>query len=154
MNQRVLTGVLFGALSVGGILLWQGSLSATLDEELGLSKTSVFETPSPDPLIENPSEPGDRPVIGRINPEGPATIPHGLRDLLPITFVENQCMDCHEVDEKEEGEPTPIPPSHFTDFRNDPATVGETVVGARYNCISCHVSLSESEPLVKNLFAE
>ena len=122
------------------------------DRELGLSSGSVFEVPSPDPVSENQSDPGERPSLPRVYPGAPPIIPHGVADLLPITREQNLCLDCHLVKEKVKGEPTPIPQSHFVDLRNSPGRVGEEVAGARYNCVACHVSLTEAAPLVKNRF--
>jgi len=56
------------------------------------------------------------------------------------------------VEEKEEGEPTPVPESHFHDLRNAPDERMEVVAGARYVCTTCHVTLTRTEPLVGNGF--
>jgi len=122
------------------------------DRELGLSSGSVFEVPSPDPVSENQSDPGQKPSLPRAYPGAPAIIPHGVADLLPITREGNLCLGCHLVKEKVEGEPTPVPQSHFVDLRTSPGQVGEQLVGARHNCMSCHVPLTDADPLVKNLF--
>jgi len=137
-----------------GTLTLLGTSKRIPDTEIGLSKSSVFDEPAPDPTRTNQSEPGDRPLIPRGFPEQPPTVPHGVIESLPITFTENQCVDCHEVDEKEPGEPTPIPRSHYTDLRNAPGVVGDQIVGARYICVSCHVSPGDNEPLVKNAFSQ
>ena len=63
------------------------------------------------------------------------------------------CVDCHEVEEKVEGEPTPIPPSHYTDLRRSPDKVGDQLVGTRYFCVACHTGLTEARPVRENTFA-
>ena len=126
----------------------------TPDSQIGLSKVSVFEVADPDPVNENTSDPGEMPVLPRAFSDGPPLIPHGVAEFLPITLSENQCMDCHQVEEKEEGEPTPIPQSHFVDLRNAPDAVREDVAGARYLCMSCHVPQTGAAPLVENEFQE
>jgi len=55
-----------------------------------------------------------------------------------------------EVQEKLEGEATPIPRSHFTDRWNASEVDGEQVVGARWVCTSCHVAQTGAQPLVGN----
>jgi cytochrome c-type protein NapB len=137
-----------------GLVLAQAETpeKGTPDRELGLTKTSVFDIASPEPVVDNDSSPGERPLIARVNSVAPPTVPHGIADFLPVTLESNLCIDCHEVEEKQAGEPTPIPSSHYTDLRREPEAVGESVVGARYNCIACHVSLSEANALVENRF--
>jgi cytochrome c-type protein NapB len=128
---------------------------STPDTEIGLSKTSVFEVPSPEPMPTAGGDPGDQPVLPRFFDGAPPVIPHGIADFLPITRQEHLCLDCHEPDkgaERVEGEPTPIPSSHLTNLRTAPGTVGDEVVGARYFCVTCHVPKGAISPLVGNRF--
>jgi nitrate reductase cytochrome c-type subunit len=130
---------------------------STPDTGFGLSKTSVFDVPSPDPMPADGGDPGDQPVLPRFYDGSPPVIPHGIADFLPITRQEHLCLDCHEPEteaEKVEGEPTPIPRSHLTDLRLAPETVGDRVVGARYLCIACHVPNRAVSPLVDNRFGQ
>ena len=122
------------------------------DHALGLSKTSVFDVPAPPAVKQNDSAPGEQPVVPRAYALAPPRIPHAIGDFLPITAKQNACADCHTVKEKEPGQPTPIPASHYTDFRNAPGKVGEAVVGARWVCTACHVPLTDAKPLVGNAF--
>jgi nitrate reductase (cytochrome), electron transfer subunit len=122
------------------------------DAALGLSKTSVFDAPAPPVVKENDSAPGELPVVPRPYALAPPRIPHGIDAFLPITPKSNACADCHAVAEKEKGQPTPIPASHYTDLRNAPAKRGDQVVGARWVCTSCHVPLTDAKPLVANTF--
>jgi cytochrome c-type protein NapB len=147
---------LFTAICVllAGVVAAQSEVpeKGTPDHELGLSKTSVFDIASPEAVVDNDSAPGERPLVARVNPVAPPTVPHGIGDFLPVTLESNMCIDCHAVEEKQVGEPTPIPASHYTDLRRDREAVAESVVGARYNCIACHVSLTEANALVENRF--
>jgi nitrate reductase (cytochrome), electron transfer subunit len=124
------------------------------DSELGLIKVGVFETFSPPAIPENQSAPGEAPLPVRANEESPPVIPHEIVDFLPITANSNLCLECHAVEEKEEGEPTPIPASHYVDLRNAPDEQGEEVAGARYLCISCHVTRTSAALLVGNSAVE
>lgn len=123
------------------------------DRDLGLSKTSVFETPAPEPVEENQADPGELPTIPPAYVGSPPRVPHNVVDLLPIKNEENWCLDCHQVETKEEGEATPIPPSHFVDLRNPSKEPREQIVGARYVCVTCHVAPTGAHPIVENLFA-
>ena len=119
------------------------------DRNLGLSRTSVFEVPSPPAYQDENSSPGEKPLPKRINREYPPVIPHGLADCLPITRSSNLCLECHAVPgPKKKGEPTPIPASHFLDLRRVPEVRGKEVAGTRYVCISCHIPRTDAPPAV------
>lgn len=153
MNSFKLSRAVLVVLLVAPTLTQAESTSpGTPDREIGLSKTSVFDVASPEVVIENESSPGERPLVPRVNPIAPPVVPHGVAEWLPITRADNSCVDCHHVDEKVAGEPTPIPASHFTDLRHKPGQVGDELIGARYVCTACHVSLTESKALVENRF--
>ncbi len=123
------------------------------DRNLGLSRTSVFEVPSPPAYQDEASGPGEKPLPKRINREYPPVIPHSLADCLPITRGSNLCLECHSVPgPKKKGEPTPIPASHFMDLRRAPEVKGKEVAGTRYVCISCHVPRTDAPPAVGNGF--
>lgn len=123
------------------------------DDQIGLSKVDVREVPDPDPVLDDTTEPGEGGVMERAYDGAPPLISHAATDFLPITREENLCLECHQVEgEKEEGLPTPIPESHYTDLRNAPSEVGDGVVGARYNCTLCHVPQTGAAPLVTSSF--
>lgn len=123
------------------------------DRDLGLSRTSVFEVPAPPAWRIEDSQPGEKPLPARLSTELPPVIPHGIADILPITREANGCVDCHAAaGPKVAGEPTPLPRSHYVDYRNAPEKVGEKVAGARWVCISCHVPRSDAPPAVGSTF--
>jgi nitrate reductase (cytochrome), electron transfer subunit len=122
------------------------------DAELGLSKGSVFDVPVPPAVKANESNPGEAPLLPRSYVMAPPRVPHGVTDFLPITQKQNACLDCHAVKEKKQGEPTPIPPSHYTDYRNAPDRVGGQLAGARHVCVSCHAVRTDAPDLVGNRF--
>jgi len=117
------------------------------DAELGLSKVSVFEVPTPDAVRRNESAPGELPVLPRPNSLMPPRIPHAIDDFLPITQKQSSCLDCHGVKDKKPGEPTPIPASHYVDQRRAPGTPRQEIAGARWVCTACHVQNTEARPL-------
>jgi cytochrome c-type protein NapB len=123
---------------------------AVPDLEISLRKESVFEAVTPPAVRRNESFPGERPALLRAHPEAPPVTPHGIADFLPITREQNLCTDCHLIEDREEGLPTPIPESHFVDDRNAPNTVREEIVGSRWLCTSCHVPQTDNPPLVEN----
>lgn len=123
------------------------------EEELGFAKGSVFEVPVPPPVSPESSDPGEEARLAPDYDGSPPRVPHAVADFLPITRDDNLCVDCHGITEADEGDPTPIPPSHYTDLRRAPDRVGESVAGARWVCLSCHVPLTGAEPPVGNRFA-
>jgi len=123
------------------------------DSQLGLSRTSVFEVPSPPAYRAEDGAPAGKPLPKRISSEIPPVIPHAVGDFLPITRDANACLDCHEVPgPKKKGEPTPLPRSHYVDWRHDQGKVLQKPAGARWICTACHAPLTDAKPLVGNRF--
>ncbi len=150
---------------------------------LGLRKTSLFEED-----VKPNNGKFDRPAPGasarfeRAYVNAPPMIPHSVEGLLPIKKDNNQCLGCHMPDVAKSMGATPIPPSHFTNYR--PETVlkgGELVkegkkVGlkgdignvsdiklakakklnhlyqGRFNCSQCHAPQADVETAVGNTF--
>jgi cytochrome c-type protein NapB len=157
--MKITVIVLLGAALAAGCAMRPGAQLAEVpptapipDASLGLSKGSVFDVPTPPAVKANASNPGELPVLPRAYSTAPPRIPHAVGDFLPISPKQNACQDCHAVKEKKSGAPTPIPPSHYTDYRNAPERVGGQVVGARYVCVSCHVAKTDAPNLVENRF--
>jgi cytochrome c-type protein NapB len=123
------------------------------DAQLGLSKTSVFDVPSPPAYEAEDGAPGEKPLPKRLSAELPPVIPHAIGDFLPITRDANMCIECHELPgPKRKGEPTPLPRSHYVDWRHDQGRVLEKHAGARWVCTACHVARTDAPPLVGNRY--
>lgn len=124
---------------------------------MGLSKTSVFDTPAPKVYRTKANPPGQNQLLPRAYQGAPPQIPHDVTDLLPITTDSNMCIACHNQPDnwgkpRAQGQPTPIPQSHYTDLRNAPGKVTDHLINARYNCNQCHVPQLDAKPLVVNTF--
>jgi len=126
------------------------------DSETGLSKSSVFDVPTPESFHYHGVMPGTDPVYKRAYPGAPPQIPHNIEMMIPVTAAVNYCLSCHghsaELSQPLQGKATPIPASHYTDLRHSPDKVGKKLVGARYVCTQCHVAQADVAPLVKNKF--
>jgi hypothetical protein len=124
------------------------------DSEIGLFEGAVDEVLVPPDFVDQIAEPGDTGMRGSRLSEFAAPIaPHNLADYQPITRDDNLCLECHDIgpgSDFVEGEPVPLPDSHFVDLRNSPTEIGDTVAGTRYNCVACHVALTDAKPLVAN----
>lgn len=141
------------ALFVVALAVGAAAASRSVSESRpGLAKMGPRAVAAPPYVKDAESAPGERPVRPRAFPGATPVIPHGIADFLPITPKQNACVDCHAVKEKVKGEPTPIPPSHYVDWRNEPGKRGDHVVGARWSCTACHVPQAYVKPLVGSPF--
>jgi cytochrome c-type protein NapB len=148
------------------------------EESLGLRKTDLYseDKVTPAPVKYTAAAPGSAKRFDRAYENAPPMIPHSVEGLLPITKNNNACLGCHMPDVAPSMGATPIPPSHFRNFR--PVTkLGEngevlkeghtvkntsdikmvvrkqdTLYQGRYNCSQCHAPQADVKPLVKNNF--
>ena len=152
---------------------------ATVSEEsLGLRKTNLYSEDSVTPVEGKYTTvaPGSSKRFDRAFENAPPMIPHSVDGLLPITTSNNACLGCHMPDVAPSMNATPIPPSHFTNFRPmtkiaaDGKMVKEGVeisntsdikivarqedklYQGRFNCSQCHAPQAEIKPLVDNNF--
>ena len=133
------------------------SNGGAIDElNMGLSKTSVFDTPTPDTTYTySDGKPGYNDPLPRAWEEAPPQIPHQVVEFLPIVAADNQCLDCHDVpkyiDKPKNMDRTvksksPMSATHYASNDLD------EVDGARFNCTQCHVPLSNAAPLVESTY--
>lgn len=128
------------------------------DNKMGLSKTSVFDTPEPQTVSYNEKFPGQNTVLPRSHPGAPSQIPHNIDAFKPITASKNACMGCHNNPsmrgkEMAKGMATPMPESHYKDLRYKPDVAREQLVEGRYVCTQCHVVQANVDQLVENSFS-
>lgn len=142
------------------------------EESLGLRKTDInkeSDTVGSKTQYSTQSA-GASTKITRAFQDAPPMIPHDVEGMLPITINDNQCVSCHMPEVAADMGATPIPTSHFTDFRPHPTYDGkvfkqpadtmkneisikklDSLAGARYNCTQCHAPQSDGQ-LVENNF--
>ncbi|MBL0707682.1 MAG: nitrate reductase cytochrome c-type subunit [Sulfurimonas sp.] len=153
------------------------SVKPTISEEsLGLRKTNIYtEAPETTGDVTNYSKnyTGSGKTIKRAFQDAPPMIPHDTDGMLPIKIKDNQCLNCHmpELASSMEMGATPIPVSHFTNFRpthnydgkmftksvdnmKNEISIKETthLQGARFNCTQCHAPQSQGKLAVENDF--
>ncbi|MEA2029232.1 MAG: nitrate reductase cytochrome c-type subunit [Campylobacterota bacterium] len=175
-----------GLILASSILLAEGSkdVKPTISEEsLGLRKVSLYseDKAKGDTTKYNEEAAGTSKVIERAFQDAPPMIPHSTEGLLPITIKNNMCTSCHMPEVAPAMKATPIPASHFTDFRplTDIAKDGKIskngkavdntssdklehvttkeskkLVGARFNCTLCHAPQSKGDAPKNNFKAE
>jgi cytochrome c-type protein NapB len=151
------------------------------EESLGLRKVDLYSenVVTPDETKYSKEYAGSGKTIARAFQDAPPMIPHDTEGMLPITIDNNQCVGCHMPEIAVGMNATPIPKSHFTDFR--PVTTlnsegkivknghiikntssekredisikkMDTLVNARFNCSQCHAPQSDGQ-LVDNTFS-
>ena len=150
------------------------------EESLGLRTTDIY-TENKDTVGDKTEyikvEAGQSKLIERAFENAPPMIPHNVEGMLPITGDNNSCKGCHTPEVALSLNATPIPKSHFTNFRPD-TTLSQngsikkegkiivntsdikvvkkemtTLSGARYNCSACHVPQASNTMVpVKNEF--
>jgi len=155
--MRYLVNVTVVALGVLAILGCSGGPEvdkAVTDDEIGLTPTSVFDTP--DPLVPTTvaKDPGENELLGSYFSGSPPVIPHVVDDFVPIRIGEHMCLECHDLtdqigQETMAGDATPMPASHY---RNE--DVSEGMSGARFTCTQCHAPQTDAEPLVANTYSQ
>jgi cytochrome c-type protein NapB len=129
------------------------------DAALGLSKTSVYDTPDPIVAPGTAKDPGENETVGGYFEGAPPVVPHLTGEFLPIMAAENMCLDCHDIPDqigqpRETGDPTPAPETHYTDLRRSPGEVGSQIIGARYVCSQCHVPQADARLLVESTYRQ
>ncbi|WP_456431446.1 nitrate reductase cytochrome c-type subunit [Nitratifractor sp.] len=155
-----------------------GAKKVVTEEELGLRGSGLNSAVGNLPPVEyKRPAPGAAPRFERSYVNAPPLIPHSIDGLVPITAKNNACLGCHMPAAAKGVGATPIPESHFTDFRPDTkldkngniVKDGKIVVNAtdvkiakfkklkrlnpaRFNCTQCHVPQANVKPLVGNTF--
>ena len=144
------------------------------EASLGLRKTDLYTEST---TTGNKTMYGKSPVmsgykIKRAYQDAPPMIPHDVEGLLPITTNNNQCIGCHDVAVASSMGATPLPKSHYTDFRpkhNYSDKEGfsksidnmkneisikpmDTLSNSRFNCTQCHTPQSTGKLAVENTF--
>jgi len=152
---------------------------------LGLRQTDLYsEKDETNPVKTDYSRPapGQSTRFERAYVNAPPMIPHSVEGLLPITQSNNQCIGCHMPETAKAMGATPIPQSHFTNYRpttvykdgelikegktvglnSDLGNVSDIVVAkakksdklyqGRFNCSQCHAPQSKTDTVVGNTF--
>lgn len=159
-----------------------GNRNTVSEAALGLRKTDIYSEEKTSGIkadYDRPS-PGASTRFERAYRDAPPMIPHSVEGLLPITKMNNQCLGCHLPEVAPSVGSTPIPETHFTNYRpvtamNDGYVVKEgkivgydiqntsdiklakakksdTLYQGRFNCTQCHAPQSKTKTAVANTF--
>jgi cytochrome c-type protein NapB len=143
------------------------------EASLGVRKTDLYSegTTSPSKTSYGTAQAMSSSKIKRAFQDAPPMIPHDTTGMLPIKIGNNQCVGCHMPDMALSVGATPIPVSHFTNFRpthtvkngtfkksidnyKNEVSIKKTtkLQGARFNCSQCHAPQSQGKLAVENTF--
>ncbi|WP_456323291.1 nitrate reductase cytochrome c-type subunit [Hydrogenimonas sp.] len=122
------------------------------EESLGLRKENLYTESGVAPVrkVARTEAPGTAKRFERSYENAPPLIPHSVDGLLPITKNNNACLGCHMPEVASSVGATPIPKTHFMDFRSQKML--DHLAQQRYNCSQCHVPQANVKPLVENKF--
>ncbi len=152
-----------------------GNKKEVTEAALGLRKTNLYaeDDTTAMKVQYNEAAPGTSKRIERAFQDAPPMIPHSVEGLLPIKTGNNQCVGCHEPEAAKAAGigATPIPPSHFTNFRPPHKLEGQDFTRvtdgdknevaiakldkmspSRFNCSQCHAPQSTGALAVSNTF--
>lgn len=169
-----ITNMALGFFTAAAIFAAGCTANQTVSEEsLGLRKTTIYDesNTTADKVMYGTAAAGTSKKIERAFQDAPPMIPHDVEGMLPITINNNMCTSCHEPAVAEAMGATPIPKSHFMNFRpkhnydgkeftksidnmKNEVSVQATsqLSGARFNCSQCHAPQSTGELAVENTF--
>ena len=142
-------------LLIGAVGLSCGALQAAevtlVDDQMGLSKSSVFDDPSPE-VFQYPQGFDSAPMAPAYS-GAPPQIPHNIDDYLPISAKKNMCTNCHEKParigtKKIRHIPTPMPESHYVKAGDGSLKRADS----RHVCVHCHTPQAEVKELIGNTF--
>jgi len=161
-----------------------GNKKEVTESTLGLRKADLYseDTVSPNAADFDRPAPGASTKFERAYVNAPPMIPHSVEGLLPIKRDNNQCLGCHMPESAKAMGATPIPVSHFTNYRpttvlkdgelvKEGKTVGmngelgnvsdikvakakkqDTLYQGRFNCSQCHAPQAKIDTAVGNTF--
>ncbi|MCF6340034.1 MAG: nitrate reductase cytochrome c-type subunit [Sulfurimonas sp.] len=143
------------------------------EESLGLRKTDLYSenTTTAVKTEYNKAHATTSIKFQRAFQDAPPMIPHDTIGMLPIKIDDNRCISCHMPEMAGGLGATPLPSSHFTDFRPKHTIVNgkfkkavdnyknevainktDKLQNSRFNCSQCHVPQSKSNLIVENNF--
>jgi nitrate reductase (cytochrome), electron transfer subunit len=166
-------GKLTLAITLAASILMAANTKTIDDDSIGLRKVELLseDKAAPSETKYGTSAPMSGYKIERAYQNAPPMIPHDVEGLLEITPDNNACIGCHEAAVAPSMGATPIPKSHYINFRPKHKLEGDnfvkatddmknevsikpidTISSARFNCTACHAPQSTGELAVENTF--
>lgn len=184
-TKMKMTKITLGLLTTAAVFIAGCSTAnqSMSEESIGLRNTDLYSETSAtvgDKTQYIKKSAGQSELIERAFENAPPMIPHDVEGMLPITINNNACTGCHLPEVAVSLNATPIPVSHFTNFRphtslssegkilkegkavdntSDFKTVGTKlteVSSSRFNCSACHApqSIATKAPVTNDFQAD
>ncbi|VAY86236.1 Nitrate reductase cytochrome c550-type subunit [hydrothermal vent metagenome] len=175
LNKLTLSAIVaFGIFFVGCTNNVVDTDNVVDEKSLGLRKTDLYsekEETHGDKTKYGNKMAGTSKKINRAFQDAPPMIPHDVEGMLPIQINNNQCTSCHMPEVASSMGATPLPKSHFIDFRPKHKIKNNTFVktidnmknevsikktdklqNSRFNCTQCHAPQSNATNAPANTF--
>ena len=113
--------IILGSSVVAMFLVACGVNNSLSSEQIGLRKASL-ENENKVKLADinyDGAMPGESALIERSYQNAPPLIPHDVKDMLPITKDNNNCLSCHDKSVAQSVGATSIPATHYFDYRKN-----------------------------------
>ena len=161
------------ATITASILFAANAKNSVNEDSIGLRKVDLLseEKATPNETKYGTSQPMSGYKIERAYQNAPPMIPHDVEGMLEITPDNNMCIGCHDISVAESMNATPLPKTHYIDFRPKDKLDGDnfikgvdnmknevsikpidTISNARFNCTACHAPQSTGGLAVENTF--
>lgn len=150
--KKVIFAGCVGTLLLVGVLNAASKSAEVSEESIGLRKVDLYseEKVKPEETKYATKAAGTSKKIQRAYENAPPMIPHDISEYGEIAKDNNPCKDCHMPEVAPSMKATPIPMSHFMNFRTGEKL--NDLYQGRFNCTACHAPQSVGKPLVDNNF--
>lgn len=148
MNQQISRLVRAWLAATGLMLMLVVPLDALAADAVKLQTLRGVEVTASDPAGEGARSAPDTLPLPRDFVQQPPLIPHTIEGYI-VSKEFNKCMDCHSWARSKEANATKISITHF---KTREGAEMSSVSPQRYFCNQCHVSQTDSKPLVGNTF--
>lgn len=170
--NRIIGSLVAACLLISGVYAASNANAGIDEKDLGMRKAEVYteDTAAPDGTNYHKEAPGTSKKIERAYVNAPPMIPHDISDLGEIDKNNNACLGCHMPDVAKDMGATPIPKTHFTNFRphvesdaddNFKSESNDQIIKkdlhgqlwqGRYNCTQCHAPQTQGKLRVESKF--
>ncbi|MCX6074987.1 MAG: nitrate reductase cytochrome c-type subunit [Campylobacterales bacterium] len=169
---RIISSLVAACILISGVYAASNSSAGIDEKDLGIRKTEVYSEDNtvPDGTNYHSEARGTSKKIQRAYVNAPPMIPHDISDLDEIDKNNNACLGCHMPDVAITMGATPIPKTHFTNFRpavetdvedNFKSESNDKIIKkdlhgvlwqALYNCTQCHAPQTQGKLQVESNF--
>lgn len=170
--NHIIGSLAAACILISGVYAENSNGSGIDEKDLGMRKTEVYteDNAAPDGTNYHTEAPGTSKKFERAYVNAPPMIPHDISDLGEIDKNNNACLGCHMPEVAKDMGATPIPKTHFTNFRphveadaddNFKSESNDQIIKkdlhgqlwqGRFNCTQCHAPQTQGKLRVESNF--